>query len=239
MITNNPQLHYDKNRCCGIRRGIGSTKRLPNRSGWIPSAAMPKPLGNLRKQFLRRYPAYSRTLYPLNASNANGSYWRSDPNNDDNKGCWDIPWPPFRGLATLPNGWKAPDAINAPVAGKARKQFKLRAEGDPTYVQDKNVQDSDDEEISSDKDINGKRKRKSRPSSAVNSRHATPTPGKTLQKPDAKAEKAATPRPVKKKETGLKKVLKAKAARPRKAAPKKTERKEPTRRSARKRQKTG
>ncbi|KAF3056761.1 hypothetical protein CFAM422_012661 [Trichoderma lentiforme] len=237
--TKEIELHYDKNRCCGIRRGIGSTKRLPNRSGWIPSASMPKPLGNLRKQFLRRYPAYSRTLYPLNASNANGSYWRSDPNNDDNKGCWDIPWPPFRGPAPLPNGWEAPDAINVPVTGKARKQFKLRSEGDSTYVQDKNAHYSDDEEIASDKDINGKRKRKSRPSSAVNSRHATPTPGKTPQKPHAKAEKAATSRPVQKKETGLKKVLKGKAARPRKATQKKTERKEPTRRSARKRQKTG
>ncbi|KAJ4862526.1 hypothetical protein T069G_03480 [Trichoderma breve] len=237
--TKEIELHYDKNRCCGIRRGIGSTKRLPNRSGWIPSAAMPKPLGNLRKQFLRPYPAYSRTLYPLNVSNANGSYWRSDPNNDDNKGCWDIPWPPFRGPTPLPNGWEAPDAINLPVTGKARKQFKLRAVGDSTYVQDKNVQDSDDEEIASDKDVNGKRKRKSRPSSAVNSRHATPIPGKMPQKPDAKAEKAATPRPVKKKETVVRKMLKGKAARPRKAAPKKTERKEPTRRSARKRQKTG
>ncbi|KAH0530166.1 hypothetical protein TsFJ059_004826 [Trichoderma semiorbis] len=237
--TKEIELHYDKDRCCGIRRGIGSTKRLPNRSGWIPSAAMPKPLGALRKQFLRRYPAYFRTLYPLNASNANGSYWRSDPNNEDNKGCWDIPWPPFRGKAPLPNGWEAPDELNVAVAGKARKQFKLRAVGDSTYVQGKNGQSSDDEEIASDKDVNGKRKRKSRPPSAVNSRQATPTPKKIPQKLDAKAEKAATPRPAKKKETVLKKVLKGKAARPRKAAQKKTERKEPTRRSARKRQKTG
>ncbi|KAL7906036.1 hypothetical protein GGI35DRAFT_487791 [Trichoderma velutinum] len=236
--TKEIELHYDTNRCCGIRRGIGSTKRLPNRSGWIPSADMPKPLGNLRKQFLRRYPAYSRTLYPLNASNANGSYYRSDPNNDDNKGCWDIPWPPFRGPTPLPNGWDAPDVVNAPVTGKARKQFKLRSEGDSTYIQEKNVQYSDDEEIESDKDINGKRKRKSRPSSAVNSRHTSPTPEKKPQKPDTKAEKAATPRPVKKKETVLQKALKRKAATPRKAIQKQAERKEPTRRSARKRQKT-
>ncbi|KAL6794197.1 hypothetical protein J3E68DRAFT_427690 [Trichoderma sp. SZMC 28012] len=236
--TKEIELHYDKDRCCGIRRGKGSARRLPNRSGWIPSAEMPKPLGNLRKQFLRRYPAYSRTLYPLNASNANGSYWRSDPNNDENKGIWDIPWPPFRGKAPLP-GWEAPDELNVPATGKARKQFKLRSEGDSTYVEDKNAHYSDDEEIASDRDVNGKRKRKSRPSSAMNSRHATPTPGKTPQKPDAKAEKAATPRPAKKKGTALQKVVKGKAARPRKAAPKKTERKEPTRRSARKRQKTG
>ncbi|KAL7954080.1 hypothetical protein V8C34DRAFT_320259 [Trichoderma compactum] len=223
--TKEIELHYDSSRCCGIRRGKGSTTGLPNRSGWIPSADMPKPLGNLRKQFLGQYPAYSRTLYPLNASNANGSYYRSDPNNDDNKGYWDIPWPPFQGPTPLPNGWDAPDVVDVPTTRKARKQFKLRSEGDSTYVQDKNVQYSDDEEIASDKDINGKRKRKSRPSSAVNSRHATPTPVKRPQKPDAKVEKAATPRSVKKKETVLHKVLKGKAARARKAPQKKTGRK--------------
>ncbi|KAK4071647.1 uncharacterized protein Triagg1_5885 [Trichoderma aggressivum f. europaeum] len=237
--TKEIELHYDKNRCCGIRHGIGSTQGLPNRSGWIPSADMPKPLGNLKKQFLSQYPAYSRTLYPLNASNANGSYYRSDPNNDDNKSYWDIPWPPFQGPTPLPNGWDAPDDLNIPATGKARKQFKLRSEGDSTYVQDKNVHYSDDEEIASDKGINGKRKRKSRPSSAVNSRHTTPKPVEKPQKPDAKAEKAATPRSVKKKETVLQKALKGKAARARKAPQKKTERKEPTRRSARKRLKTG
>ncbi|KAL7939276.1 hypothetical protein V8C35DRAFT_326373 [Trichoderma chlorosporum] len=235
--TREIELHYDDGRCCGIRRGIGSTKRLPNRSGWIPSADMPKPLGNLRKQFLRRYPAYARTVYPLSASNANGSYYRSDPNNDDNKGWWDIPWPPFRGPAPLPNGWEAPDVANAAIAGKARKQFKLRAEGDSLYVQEKNVQYSDDEDIESDKDVNGKRKRKSRPSSAVNSRHATPAPA-PAKRPQKTVAKAATPRLAKKKETILNKALKGKAVTPRKAPRKNAERKTPTRRSTRKRQKT-
>ncbi|EHK19323.1 uncharacterized protein TRIVIDRAFT_10162 [Trichoderma virens Gv29-8] len=236
--TKEIELHYDSSRCCGIRRGIGSTKRLPNRSGWIPAADMPKPLGDLRKRFLRKYPAYARTVYPLNASNANGSYYRSDPNKDDNKGCWDIPWPPFRGPSPLPNGWKAPDVTDAPVTGKARKQFKLRSEGDSTYVQEKNVKYSDDEDIESDKDMNGKRKRKSRPSSALNSRHATPTPAKKPQKAVTKTERAATPA-KQKKETVLQKASKAKAATPRKAKQKNVEAKVPTRRSTRKRQKTG
>ncbi|UKZ75748.1 hypothetical protein TrVFT333_003441 [Trichoderma virens FT-333] len=236
--TKEIELHYDSSRCCGIRRGIGSTKRLPNRSGWIPAADMPKPLGDLRKRFLRKYPAYARTVYPLNASNANGSYYRSDPNKDDNKGWWDIPWPPFRGPSPLPNGWKAPDVTDVPVTGKARKQFKLRSEGDSTYVQEKNIKYSDDEDIESDKDMNGKRKRKSRPSSALNSRHATPTPAGKPQKAVTKTERAATPA-KQKKETMQQKASKAKAATLRKAKQKNVEAKVPTRRSTRKRQKTG
>ncbi|KAL7944925.1 hypothetical protein V8C42DRAFT_358039 [Trichoderma barbatum] len=232
------ELHYDSTRCCGIRRGIGSTKRLPNRSGWIPSADMPKPLGNLRKQFLRRYPSYARTVYPLNASNANGSYYRSDPNNDDNRSWWDIPWPPFRGSSPLPSGWVAPDVIDGPVAGRARKQFQLKSVDDPTYRQEKGVQDSDDDDIESDKDTNGKRKRKSRPASALSSRNTTPTPIKIPQKGVKKAEKAATPGPTKKKAPMLQRALKTKAGTPRKVAQKNAEQKAPTRRSTRKRQKT-
>ncbi|PTB65840.1 hypothetical protein BBK36DRAFT_1120744 [Trichoderma citrinoviride] len=238
------ELHYDSTRCCGIRRGIGSIKRLPNRSGWIPASIMPKPLSNLRKQFLRRYPSYARTLYPLNITNANGSYWRSDPNNDENKDWWSIPWPPYRGPSPLPNGWVAPDVADAPIAGKARSQFQLKPVADPTYREGKGdaMESDDDEEIESDKDTNGKRKRKSRPSSAFASKETVPTPAKKAQKPTPKkAEKMNAQRPLRRKKTPmLQKVLKAKAASPKKVMNKKKEAEKtaPVRRSMRKRQKT-
>ncbi|KAH0489382.1 hypothetical protein TgHK011_009814 [Trichoderma gracile] len=239
------ELHYDCTRCCGIRRGIGTTKRLPNRSGWIPAALMPKPLSALRKQFLRRYPSYARTLYPLSATNANGSYWRSDPNNDDNRDWWTIPWPPYRGPSPLPNGWVAPDVADVPVAGKARSQFQLKPVADPTYREGKgNVVDSDDDdEVESDKDTNGKRKRKSRPSSAFTSRKTAPTPPKKAQKPALKkADKMNPQGPLKRRKTPmLKKVLKANAVASKKVTKKKkdVEKVAPVRRSTRKRQKTG
>ncbi|OTA05160.1 hypothetical protein A9Z42_0057720 [Trichoderma parareesei] len=243
------ELHYDSTRCCGIRRGIGTVKHLPNRSGWIPAAIMPRPLSNLRKQFLRRYPSYARTLYPLNATNANGTYWRSDPNNDDNQDWWSIPWPPFRGPSPLPNGWVAPDVADAPVAGKARSQFQLKPVADPTYREEKgNALDSDDEdddEVESDRDTNGKRKKKSRPSSALTSKKTAPTLPKKAQKPALKkVDKMSPQRPLKRRKTPiLQKILKANTAASKKVI-KKTKKKDtekvvPIRRSTRKRQKTG
>ncbi|KAM0262125.1 hypothetical protein ACHAQJ_001867 [Trichoderma viride] len=236
------ELHYDPGRCCGIRRGIGSTRRLPNRSGWIPSSLMPKPLSTLRKRFLRRYPVYARTVYPLNASNANGSYYRSDPNNDDNEDWWSIPWPPFRGPSPLPSGWVAPDVVDAPTAGKARQQFQLKPVPDPTYRQASNGQhsDDDDDHVESDKDANGKRKRKSRPTSVFNSsRMGTPTTTKKPQKTAAKEKTASTPRSVKKKAPLVQSAMKAKEATSHKVAQKATRGAVPSRRSTRKRQKTG
>ncbi|KAK1254727.1 hypothetical protein MKX08_008722 [Trichoderma sp. CBMAI-0020] len=192
---NEIELHHDPGRCCGIRRGIGSIERLPNRSGWIPASLMPKPLSTLRKKFLRRYPVYARTIYPLNATNANGTYWRSDPNNESNSAWWNIPWPAFRGPAPLPNGWEAPDVIAVPAAGRARQQFQLKPLLDPTYRQGGDVQYSDEEDVDDfepGKDDNGKRKRKRKATTA-----------KKLQKTAVQAEpvnveKAAAPRPVKK-----------------------------------------
>ncbi|KAL7807519.1 hypothetical protein V8C44DRAFT_186532 [Trichoderma aethiopicum] len=240
-------LHHDPARCCGIRRGIGSIKRLPNRSGWIPAALMPKPLSNLRRQFLRRYPSYARTLYPLHATNANGTYWRSDPNNDDNRDWWSIPWPPYRGRSPLPNGWAAPDVVaDAPVAGKARQQFQLKPVADPTYREGKGgamESDDDDDEVESDRDMNGKRKRKSRPSSALASKKTAPTPPRKAPKSALKkAGKRQDQGPLRRRKTPiLQKVLKANAAISKKAIKKKkdTGKDAPVRRSTRKRQKTG
>ncbi|KAL7927049.1 hypothetical protein ACQKWADRAFT_327029 [Trichoderma austrokoningii] len=189
------ELHHDPVRCCRIRRGIGSTNRLPNRSGWIPADLMPKPISILRERSLKKHPEYRYTFYPLNPANANGSYWRSDPNNECNAAYWTIPWPPYKGPAPFPNGWEAPDVVDHfPIAGKARQQFQLKPVADPTYRQGKNdVQYSDDEDVDdteSDKDTNGKRKRKGKATAAA----------KKVQKTAGHAEAAAAaPRPVKRK----------------------------------------
>ncbi|PON30894.1 hypothetical protein TGAM01_v200314 [Trichoderma gamsii] len=200
------ELHHDPGRCCGIRRGIGSIERLPNRSGWIPANLMPKPLATLRRKFLRRYPVYARTIYPLNATNANGTYWRSDPNNESNEAWWNIPWPPFRGRAPLPNGWEAPDVVDVPATGRTRQQFQLKPVADPTYRQGGDVHYSDDEDVDdveSDKDDNGKRKRKRKAATAKKKQKTTaivePANVEPANVGHANFEKAAAPRPVKKK----------------------------------------
>ncbi|KOS22051.1 hypothetical protein ESCO_002288 [Escovopsis weberi] len=132
-LKNEIEMHSDKARCCRIRRGLGSADNLPNRSGWIPASLLPKTLTALRKDVVRKYPAYARTIYPLHEANRNGSYWRSDPNNDDNKKWWDIPWPPYRDKAPFPN-WVAPDAPEDEAqAARRRQDFMLKPVPDPTY----------------------------------------------------------------------------------------------------------
>lgn len=165
---------------------------------------MPKPLATLRRKFLRRYPVYARTIYPLNATNANGTYWRSDPNNESNEACWTIPWPAFRGPSPLPDGWEAPDVFDVPAAGRARQQFQLKPVVDPTYRQGGDVHYSDDEDVDdveSDKDDNGKRKRKRRATAAKKKQKTTaivePANIEPANAEPTNVEKAAAPRPVK------------------------------------------
>lgn len=188
---------------------------------------MPKPLSTLRRKFIRRYPVYARTVYPLNATNANGSYYRSDPNNESNKAWWSIPWPPFRGPSPLPSGWEAPDVVDIPTAGRARQQFQLKPVLDPTYRQENNVQysDEDEDDVESDKDTNGKRKRRGKSATARKSRKTT-----------TNAETAAESRPAKKRAP---KAAKSQAALLRQEAQQFTEGESFTRRSTRKRHKTG
>lgn len=128
----------------------------------------------------------------------------------------------------MPSGWEAPDVIDVAAAGRARQQFQLKSVSDPTYRQGNNVHYSDDEDVDdveSDKDTNGKRKRKGKTTAA-----------KKLQKTAANVETAAAPRPVKKKRAP--KAAKSQAALLHKEAQQFPEGGAVTRRSTRKRQKT-
>lgn len=100
----------------------------------------------------------------------------------------------------MPNGWEAPDLVDVPAAGRGRQQFQLKPVLDPTYRQGGDVQYSDDEDVDdveSDKDDNGKRKRKRKATAAKKKQKTAANVEPTNAKP-ANAEKAATPRPVKK-----------------------------------------
>ncbi|KAF4973139.1 hypothetical protein FSARC_483 [Fusarium sarcochroum] len=129
------EFHTDKTRCCGIRNGKGSPDHLPNRSGWIRASDLPKKLGALKEKFLRRYPTYARTIYPTNAADHYASVWRSDPNNEDNKEWWDIPWPPYEGHPPFPGSWVNPGMPwDDSLAGKKRKDGFLGSKvHDPAY----------------------------------------------------------------------------------------------------------
>ncbi|KAG8666534.1 hypothetical protein FPOAC1_011343 [Fusarium poae] len=106
--TGEVQAHIDKTRCCRIRNGLGSTKNLPNRSGWIPVSKLPGTLTSIKETFLNRYPTYMRTMYPTHSKDRQASVWRSDPNNPENDEWFNIPWPPYEGLPPFPGEWTAP-----------------------------------------------------------------------------------------------------------------------------------
>ncbi|KAH7251547.1 hypothetical protein BKA59DRAFT_394120 [Fusarium tricinctum] len=129
------EFHTDKDRCCGIRNGRGSAVHLPNRSGWIRARDLPKKLGDIKEKFRRRYPTYTRTLYPTKASDNYASVWRSDPNNEDNMAWWDIPWPPYEGLPPFPGSWEAPDLPwdDTAAGRKRREQYIGQHVHDPAY----------------------------------------------------------------------------------------------------------
>lgn len=126
LLTRYPQSHIARDRCCRIRNGIGSTKNLPNRSGWIPASKMSR-IGKIKDKFLMAYPGYRKTIYPLQSSDYNSNMWRSDPNNKTNCGWWDIPWPPYAGQLPFSNGWNAPEDEDTELGWKTSEERAARS----------------------------------------------------------------------------------------------------------------
>jgi hypothetical protein len=89
-------MHYDPDRSCGIRQGLGSTENLPNRSGWI-TLNKDKEVKLARETFRERFPAYWNTIYPVVETDKRQSFWRSDPNHPRNEASWGLAWPPISG----------------------------------------------------------------------------------------------------------------------------------------------
>lgn len=129
------EYHADPERCCRIRNGLGSALNLPNRSGWIPMADLPKRIGQVKQKFLRKYPGYDQVLYPIHKNDHHSSLWRSDPNNETNRAFWDMPWPPYEGLPPFPGNWEHPDmpSHDNVSAKKRRAGAKAKAVRDPAY----------------------------------------------------------------------------------------------------------
>ncbi|KPM44577.1 hypothetical protein AK830_g1889 [Neonectria ditissima] len=139
------EFHYAKDRCCRIRRGVGSALGLPNRSGWIPASNLPKRITLVKEKFLTKFPAYVQTIYPTRVTDVNTTVWRSDPNNDTNNQWWDIPWPPYEGQPPFPGAWTFPGYPEVDGSGrKRRREFRgVPGPSDPTY-QYVSDHDSDD-----------------------------------------------------------------------------------------------
>ncbi|KAH8655965.1 hypothetical protein BGZ61DRAFT_541145 [Ilyonectria robusta] len=133
------EYHMAGDRSCRIRRGLGDVETIPNRSGWV---SINRGQGDIKKKFLKKYPAYAKTIYPTAGDN-NASLWRSDPNNEDNKDAWNLPWPPFRGRPPFPEDEESPVHDEAEGEVRSRKRHKgSKKPHDPAY---KYATDEDDD----------------------------------------------------------------------------------------------
>lgn len=156
-----PQYHMAPDRSCRIRRGLGDVETIPNRSGWV---SINRGQGDIKKKFLKKYPAYAKTIYPTAGDN-NASLWRSDPNNDDNKEAWNLPWPPFKGRPPFPDEEESPvhdESVRDETEGEDRRRKRHKGSKkprDPAYQYATDEDDdlsSDGEDSSEGQDPNSK-----------------------------------------------------------------------------------
>ncbi|KAK2731350.1 hypothetical protein CKAH01_08998 [Colletotrichum kahawae] len=91
--------HSDPNRSCRIPAKEGAIKfdrngtpELPSRIGWIkkPKHAL---LSKLKADFLEEHPELAKTMSPTDGSKRTNLTWQHDPNHDDNKDNWRLPFP--------------------------------------------------------------------------------------------------------------------------------------------------
>ncbi|RSM12090.1 hypothetical protein CEP52_002650 [Fusarium oligoseptatum] len=237
------ECHSDLNRCCKIRNGEGSPENLPNRSGWIRASDLPAKLGQIKSRFTEKYPAYERTIYPTKKSDSNASVWRSDPNNDDNKPYWTIPWPPYEGQPPFPGSWVDPNMPPEEWARKKRRDsWQGRQEDDPLYRYQSD-EDSDDDLKPDEDDIAELQEEASNDNSSVVSGLKRRRTGDALNTPigsgvdtAAEEEEEAGPATKKAKKTPAAKP-KPKAKSAKKPRAKKAASSQPSRASSRVRQK--
>jgi hypothetical protein len=126
---------------------VGIADNLPNRSGWIRAKDLPKGLKKLKAAFIDKYPTYAATLYPQNGHNIHGTFWKYDPNNEEYKTNWGLPWPPVE------------DQV---MSKKEKKKSPIRPNtvtGDTTYRYQSD-DDSDDHLVSDANEPRQQRKRK-------------------------------------------------------------------------------
>ncbi|KAI1050835.1 hypothetical protein LB507_009389 [Fusarium sp. FIESC RH6] len=236
------EAHWDRTKCCRIRNGIGSTDNLPNRSGWISQSKLPGKLGVIKEKFLRRYPSYKRTIYPLNDNHHNATVWASDPNNDENKEWYGIPWPPYEGFPPFPGDWDTPGGPwDDTPSGRRRRNFFLGIKPSDGLYKYQSDSDSGDDIQPDVNDIPSFQKKSPKPGyqkkpatkAGSSKSDANDTPAvqsdassSKLKRPAADADDTAGPAPKKVKEsveTAPTKTPKAKRAKkPRGAPPSRT-----------------
>ncbi|KAI8214968.1 Protein piccolo [Colletotrichum sp. SAR 10_76] len=91
--------HSDPNRSCRIpaKEGMFEVDEedwpiLPSRVGWIKQPKQVR-LSKLKADFLDEHPELAKTMCPTDGSKRTNLTWQHDPNHNDNKGNWRLPFP--------------------------------------------------------------------------------------------------------------------------------------------------
>uniref|UniRef100_A0A8H7NGM3 C2H2-type domain-containing protein n=1 Tax=Bionectria ochroleuca TaxID=29856 RepID=A0A8H7NGM3_BIOOC len=91
------KAHVNPERNCRIPNKVGSHENLPNRSGWIKQHARGArdAVRDARKDYRNKNKdLFGHKFYPFDGKLPNSSFWKHDPNNNDNSESWNKPWPP-------------------------------------------------------------------------------------------------------------------------------------------------
>ncbi|KAF4812213.1 Protein piccolo [Colletotrichum tropicale] len=91
--------HSDPNRSCRIpaKEGMFEVDEedwpiLPSRVGWIKQPKQVR-LSKLKADFLDEHPELAKTMCPTDGSKRTNLTWQHDPNHNDNKDNWRLPFP--------------------------------------------------------------------------------------------------------------------------------------------------
>ncbi|KAI8311930.1 Protein piccolo [Colletotrichum sp. SAR11_59] len=91
--------HSDPNRSCRIpaKEGMFEVDEedwpvLPSRVGWIKQPKQVR-LSKLKADFLDEHPELAKTMCPIDGSKRTNLTWQHDPNHNDNKDNWRLPFP--------------------------------------------------------------------------------------------------------------------------------------------------
>ncbi|KAI8288426.1 Protein piccolo [Colletotrichum sp. SAR11_240] len=91
--------HSDPNRSCRIpaKEGVFEVDEedwpvLPSRVGWIKQPKQVR-LSKLKADFLDEHPELAKTMCPIDGSKRTNLTWQHDPNHNDNKDNWRLPFP--------------------------------------------------------------------------------------------------------------------------------------------------
>ncbi|CAH0023914.1 unnamed protein product, partial [Clonostachys rhizophaga] len=136
------KAHVNPERNCRIPNKRGSHENLPNRSGWIGkrSRGARDAVRDAREDYRNKNKdLFGHKFYPFDGKQPYSSFWKHDPNNDDNSESWNKPWPP-----AIEKRLREDAAREAEAQTEAPGPSRAAASGRPTAARRRKRQEPSD-----------------------------------------------------------------------------------------------